>query len=1031
MSYSHSAFPGHFYAAGKHLLWLMLLFSLCLATPSVGQPHAPHTLPLAGEWRVLLDHEDIGMKEQWFVHDFLTQGAAPIQLPGSLQEHGFGDPVSVRTQWMATNYSGFFDHEKYAPYRTDENFRFPYWLTSETHYTGVAWYQRQVHVPEQWHHAHITLHLERVHWGSLVYVNGHKVGADSSLGVPHRYDLSQVLQPGLNTLTIRVDNRMLYNIGPDAHSITEHTQSNWNGIAGDMHLQARPRLFIDDLQLYPDIARHGVTARVHLRNTDVSAASGRLHLQAVPANRATRERAAGNSEIAPFSLDVTVSTDTTMELWYPMGEDVLLWDEFEPNVYRMDAVLLAEGATPGGEPIHPNRREHPSAQGAQVNTANRSDGVGEPIHPNAPLPGQAPSPVSVQGLDQEQSWLKNRVSATFGMREFDIQGRRFTVNGQAVFLRGTLESAIFPLTGYPATSREAWDRVFDVVKQYGLNHVRFHSWCPPRAAFEAADEAGVFLQPEASVWPNHGATVGYGEPVDAFIMAESRRILREYGNHPSFVMFAHGNEPAGSNQHAYLSEFVRTLRAEDARRVYTGAAGWPVLEENEFQLIYEPRIQPWGAGLNSRINAVEPSTDWDFSEAIQRHDRPVVGHEIGQWTVYPDFDEISKYTGVLKANNFLIFRDFLERSHLLHQASDFVMATGKLQVLCYKADIEAALRTPEYAGYQMLDIRDFPGQGSAIVGVVDPFWDRKPYVNAQEFRRFNSPTVPLIRTEKKVWMEGETLTADIEVTHFGREADATVPVSWRILDAAGRVIASGTKQVSLQTGNNPGAGRVTLELERSGEPRQLNLQVRAGLLGENDWNFWVYPRLSDRPDTGEVIVTDRLTDDIEQQLRGGARVLLNLAGRIRDDKGASIAAGFSTVFWNTAWTRGQAPHTMGILVDPGHGLFADFPTEYHSNWQWWDVIRGVQPMILTDLPPSLTPGIQMIETWFDARKLGLLFEASVGQGHLMVTSIDFESELHNRPATRQLYHSVLSYLQRGEFAPAAEVDPDLVRALYK
>ncbi|MFH5883366.1 sugar-binding domain-containing protein [Halalkalibaculum sp. DA3122] len=924
---------------------------------------AQDNISLAGQWKLKLDKNDIGLQQQWYDERF--SDSQSILLPGSIQEYDLGEKISTETEWVATRYEQFFELDKYAPYRTDDNFKFPYWLTSDTHYQGVTWFQKEVTIPENWDNKQITLELERPHWGSMVFVDGNNMGADSSLAIPHRYDLSEVLSPGTHTLSIRVDNRILYDIGLNSHSITEHTQSNWNGLVGDLLLKASDPVFISDVQVYPDVENKQARVQVHINNTTGSPQSGGLQLQARSKNT-DKEQA-----LPPAQKSFTVSESGVVELTYAMGDDPLLWDEFNPQFYTLEVDLKS-------------------------------------------------------GSSYSDSY-----STDFGMRDFTVEGTRFHINGRPIFLRGTLESAIFPETGYPATSKKEWAHHFEVAKQHGLNHIRFHSWCPPKAAFEAADELGIYLHVEASVWVNQGATLGDGKPVDQFVIDESKRIMKEYGNHPSFVMFAHGNEPGGDNYEAYLADFVSMWKQKDNRRVYTSGAGWPAIDENEFHDLPDPRIQQWGEELNSVINGTSPSTDWNFEEDIAGYEIPVIGHEIGQWTVYPNFNEMSKYTGVLYPHNFEIFRDFLEQNHMLHQAHDFLMASGKLQALCYKADIEAALRTPGYAGYQMLDLHDFPGQGTALVGILDPFWDSKPYINSEEFSRFSSRTVPVAVMEKRILSNTETFRAELEIAHFAEHEADGIPVRWKITNNQNRILASGETVRDLPIGNNIEAGTASLDLSSFDEPQKLNLNVTVGNLGENDWDFWVFPESVDTEPSSDIIVTKTLTPAIERKLQEGAKVLLQINGKLKEGKGKEVVGGFSTVFWNTAWTLGQAPHTMGVLVEPTDPLFKDFPTEYHTNWQWWDIVHDVHPMVLNDFPADLTPKIQMIDTWFEARKLGLLFEAKVGKGKLVVTSIDFENKLAQRPAARQLYHSLLGYMDSSDFNPDTPVNLSLIEELYE
>ncbi|RPJ38664.1 MAG: beta-galactosidase, partial [Deltaproteobacteria bacterium] len=539
---------------------------------------------------------------------------------------------------------------------------------------------------------------------------------------------------------------------------------------------------------------------------------------------------------------------------YHPGEEILAWDEFKPFLYRMDIALRSK-----------------------------------------------------YGPDER--------TLEYGYREFKTEGSGFTINGRPVFLRGTLECAIFPKTGYPPTDVEGWSKILDVVRAHGLNHMRFHSWCPPEAAFTAADRAGVYLQIECSSWANQSTQLGSGLPVDDYIRKESERIVRDYGNHPSFTLMAYGNEPGGPNYSTYLTEFVHYWKEADSRRVYTGAAGWPVIEANEYHSISEPRIQRWGEELGSIINALPPSTDFDWRDRIPGDGKPVVSHEIGQWCVYPDFGEIGKYTGVLKARNFELFRESLEANHMGHLARNFLMASGKLQALCYKADIEAALRTPGFAGFQLLDLHDFPGQGTALVGVLNPFWEEKGYISAEEYSRFCNVVVPLARLRKLVFTEGEVVEASIEVAHFGPEEVMRTNPTWK-LTRDGDVITEGNLgQKEIPRGNGIPLGKVVFPLEEVEGPGMLTLEVKVGAYA-NSWDIWVYLATLDVR-SEKVRVVEKLDREVIDQLKGGGKVLLSLGkGKVSESMGGKVGVGFSSIFWNTAWTGNQKPHTLGILCDP-------------------------------------------------------------------------------------------------------------------
>jgi len=563
--------------------------------------------------------------------------------------------------------------------------------------------------------------------------------------------------------------------------------------------------------------------------------------------------------------------------------------------------------------------------------------------------------------------------------------------------------------------------------------MRFHSWCPPEAAFEAADEMGFMLHVECAAWANSGSAIGDGRPIDEFIYAESDRILKAYGNHPSFCMLAYGNEPAGKNQKQYLGKLLEYWKGKDPRRFYTSAAGWPIIDENQYHSTPAPRIQAWGAGLKSRINANPPEPYTDYRDFVQKYDVPVVSHEIGQWCVYPNFKEIAKYAGVTRAYNFEIFRDSLRENHMMDQAEDFLMASGRLQTLCYKEEIESALRTPGMGGFQLLDLHDFPGQGTALVGVLDPFWDSKGYVTPEEYHRFCSATVLLARMKKRTWTNDEVFTAAIEVSHFGAAPIEQALTLWTIIDAEGKQIASGKlARENIEQGNAIGLGGISVPLAQIRKAGKFVLKVSlAGTNCTNDWDFWVYPETIDTSAPDGVRLADQLdAETLEYLASGGKVILLPDPALIKGDESGKVPPGFSSIFWNTAWTRRQAPHTLGILCDPGHPALAGFPTEYHSNWQWWDLVTKSGTMILDDFPSDLRPVVQVIDDWFTNRRLGLIFEARVNGGSLLVCSIDLKTDLEKRPVARQMLRSLLSYVASPAFSPEESLNVKLVRDLF-
>jgi hypothetical protein len=913
-------------------------------------------LDLAGTWRFQLDRQNVGSAERWFARPL----NAAIELPGSLAGRRIGDPVTADTKWTGGIFDrSYFAAPEYAPYRQPGNIKVPFWLQPEKYYVGVAWFQRDIEIPAAWTGRRIALTLERPHWKTALWLDSREIGSNDALSVAHDYDLGTDVAPGRHVLTIRVDNTLVPDIGENSHSVTDHTQGNWNGIVGRIELTATAPAWIDDLQVYPDLRANSV------RVTGRVGGAGFLP----PGTAVSIQAALGSASGGPL-VAAPLRADGSFNAEYPLGAGAWRWDEFTPALYSLTATLV-NGETK---------------------------------------------------------------TVMFGLREMGSVGRQLTINGRPLFLRGTLDCAAFPRTGYPPLDVESWRRELRTIQAHGLNHVRFHSWCPPEAAFVAADELGVYLQVEAASWPNQSTTLGDGKPVDAWLEAETARILRAYGNHPSFAFFSSCNEPGGEHAGPWLRQWVARHKSEDPRRLFTTGSGWPEVPENQYEVNPQPRIQHWGEGLDSRINHLPPETRSDYRDFINARSVPVISHEIGQWCVYPNFAEIPKYTGYLKPRNFEIFRDTLSAHHLADQARDFLIASGKLQVLCYKEEIESALRTPEMGGFQLLALSDFPGQGTALVGVLDAFWEEKGYVTPTEFRRFCNRTVPLARLDRRVFTSDEHLVAEVEVAHFGAAPLVRTVASWKLAADNGRVIARGQfepRDIPVGAGN--ALGRVDLALDTVPVPARYKLVVSLeGTAFENDWEVWVYPpaaRVATAP-PANVLLTSAWDAAARAKLETGGTVWLMLPpARVRPDptKGP-VALGFSSIFWNTAWTHRQAPHTLGILCDPRHPALSAFPTDAFSNWQWWYPIRHAAAMILDSLPAELHPTVQVVDDWFTNRKLALIFEARIGRGKLLVSSIDLGGASLD-PVRRQLRASLTEYIASPRFNPSVVVTAGQVRGL--
>lgn len=449
------------------------------------------------------------------------------------------------------------------------------------------------------------------------------------------------------------------------------------------------------------------------------------------------------------------------------------------------------------------------------------------------------------------------------------------------------------------------------------------------------------------------------------------------------------------------------------------------MPESDFLNDAAPRIQAWGQGVNSIINAQPPRTDYDWSGYTGRFSQPMISHEIGQWCAYPNFREMKKYDGVMKPKNFEIFRETLEKNGMGHLADSFLMASGKLQALCYKADIEAALRTKDFGGFQLLGLSDFPGQGTALVGVLDVFWEQKGYVSPDEFRRFCNTTVPLVRLPRLIYTNNEELVADVEVAYFGPSVLRENKTSWELKTSEGRIVVSGElHHDEITVGNGIQLGQIRTKLDKIREATQMTLEVKVGRF-VNSWHVWCYPADVSHESVGkDILLTDRLDENAIRKLDQGGKVLLSLRkGTLSPKMGGSIQVGFSSIFWNTAWTLGQAPYTLGILCDPKHPAFNHFPTSYYSDYQWWDAMSHSNVVDLSEFSVDVTPIIRVIDDWFTNRPLALVFEVKVGNGSLLVSGIDFWQDMENRKEARQLLYSLMDYMSGAAFHPQVRLTP--------
>jgi len=908
------------------LAWLFCVFCL------IGQCWA-ETLSLAGKWNVRLDPGNVGIKEKWFDKTF----EMPITLPASLDEARVSPKVDERVLDRLSR-----DHK----------------------YIGVAWYERTVRIPEEWRGKMAELFLERVMWQTRVWVDGKEIStAEDSLCVPHVHPLG-VLNPGDHHVVIRVDNSQQYDLGDWSHGYSEMIQSRWNGMTGRLELRATPLVYIEDVQVFPNVGAKKIKVNISIANQSGAAGEGNIGLVVGTADRPSVEKR--------LKVNWTAQGGKT-ECEINLGTDARLWDEFEPNLYSLEVQLDGES-----------------------------------------------------GSDTRR--------VTFGLRDFstDKSCRQFVINGRPVMMRGTHDAGCFPLTGYPSSNVDDWLRICRIVKSYGLNHIRFHSWTPPEAAFVAADQTGVYLQTELPLFSIHSSPIGKDDARDKFLERELKRLLKEYGNHPSFCFMAMGNELFGD--FVVLDKFVAYGRSTDPRHLYTCSsnpemhkfsnpgAAWYRPRQGEQYLVahsgisegkrFERRASPW-----SSFNNVDGETiaDYGFTLPVGV---PVISHEVGQCYVYPNYDEIPKYSGVQKARNFELWRETARTNGVLENARDIFHASGMFALMFYRDEIERQLRTPGYGGFQLLDLRDYPGQDSALVGILDAFWDSKGLIKPEEWSRFCGPTVILARLAKRNWVPGETFAADVDLAHYGAKDMAGVKAVWRLRDEAGKTISEGAmNSVIAKTGGLTRLGRCETVTPKVVRASHWNLSLELeGTEVANDWSVWIFPAAEPRLPEDVLVTEDWKT--ARTRLENGGKVLWLAQGSpgAGPKENAHWQIRFATPFWNCVAVPGLT-RSCGLLIRNRHPAFAGFPTDDHADWQWKEIQDGASRMSLVELPKTLDPIVWVIDSPLFNHRQAALCEARYGTGRLMACSLNLKGDLSHKPAASCLKQSLLDYMASEKFNP--------------
>lgn len=856
--------------------------------------------------------------------------------------------------------------------------------TEPRSYRGSIWYQRDIEIDDL--SKEYVLFMERCGWESYLWVNGSYVGTQNSLIAPHEYKLSSLLKEGTNQLTVMFDNlnRKGRGAAPGDNEMVLHYDlttdvkknaklncgghnlvHNWNGAIGKIELRAFEQTHIVKADVFSDIHESEITVKVLIANAKQKAE--RIKLTA---------EVDGQQQTAQFKL--SGAAEQSVEFSMPI-KDAKLWSEFNPVLYTLKLTL---------------------------------------------------------GEQQSET--------QFGMRELKHDGTNMMLNGQRISLRGTLECMFYPIWGHEPMDVASWKKQIATAQAYGLNYFRFHNSCPPEAAFQAADELGFYLQVEVPGTSCPSTKREEDPATTQYLSDELKRMIYYYGNHPSFMLASMGNEqlisqnePEFIKRHtARLAEKVKYGQTTDPRHLYSSTTHpWTPGRIDDFYSSAWGTDKEhlcgvkWGGGP---VKDYEPFNNagyrygsaFDFSGRLEGLNRPLITHENGQWCVYTDFREITRYHGAMIPYNYEDYRSDLRDKGLGDWATDFTMASGKLTLLLYKAEIEAVLATPELSGFQLLSLQDYPGQGTSPIGIISALWESKGLTTPEEFRQFCSDFVPMARLEKMVWDNSETLKAQVQISNYSA-SDFAGEVSWSLRDKVGQLIASGMLNgVDAPTGQLSPAGELEVPLGNINKATALELVVSASNGRVNRYNLWVYPQDNQTDVPAGVTFATTWDASVEAALERGAKVVYAPSAEAIKD---TIPGTFSGTFWNARMKHRQISKTMGLLIDSGNPALAAFPTEFHSDFQWQDLVNRSFSVQIESLPLAIRPMVRTVDNFHHNRSLAMLFEFKYKNGSVLVCTADIVNDLESRPEARQLRKSLFNYTASPLFLPDVPVTPEAMQ----
>jgi hypothetical protein len=598
-----------------------------------------------------------------------------------------------------------------------------------------------------------------------------------------------------------------------------------------------------------------------------------------------------------------------------------------------------------------------------------------------------------------------------GLRDVDKRGNDLYLNGRRLFLRGYGDDCIFPRTIAPPADVEFHRQRFEKARAFGFNYVRHHSWWPPEEYLRAADEMGFLLEVELPIayqpfWDRstEGARKLYVE--------EWKKAIRRSRSHPSVIAYCVGNEIFGGVPLA--RELYRIAKEMDPARFVMESDGAPlptkaVVDARPPTDIFSVQFDDWGK-FGWRDGK------YDVKEEVLA---PVIIHEMANFGTFPDVGKIPLYRDGVRPFWLIAARELAEKKGLLAELPGWVSASERLQATAAKVSLEAARRSPAIDGYNFWLLCDY---WTGSNGLVDPFYGDKAWPRAEEFRRFNAPTVLLLDHDRVSFRPGETARLAVRASRFEDPPSTGAVLRWVLHD--GGTDVTGGKLDGIAVGEGlTSLGVLEIDFPEGGKPRKVRLDCTledpAGPAA-NSWDFWIFPVL--REENFPARVATALTpEDLDRAAAGGTLVLL----------GARLGLPPTPLRYKPLWWLGdpKSDANMGTIWRKSR-LLGDFPHDGWGDLQTYGLLQGAVSYDIDALPREVVPAVQAVDVFQAMRRRGALFEVGVGKGRVVVCGLKTDPELRRSdPAAALLFGEMLRGAGAGGPPAAATLSIEDARRL--